>query len=182
MDTWFLRQHPKVLGLPFNPGVKRVERVNAQVRYIEGDFTPPEYAQWLTLFQREPHPLDTPEKQAWLKSLAGVSLASDAFFPFPDGPELALDAGVMAIIQPGGSKRDDEVAAAVDRARAVMVLTGRRRQDDVTGRPVHRGGLRHRAAVRPRGRRHGGSAGPCADHTPLSPAREASSGPRAARH
>ena len=56
----------------------------------------------------------------------GSVLASDAFFPFPDGPELALDAGVMAIIQPGGSKRDDEVAAAVDRARAVMVLTGRR--------------------------------------------------------
>ncbi len=56
----------------------------------------------------------------------GSVLASDAFFPFPDGPELALDAGVMAIIQPGGSKRDDEVVAAVDRARAVMVLTGRR--------------------------------------------------------
>jgi phosphoribosylaminoimidazolecarboxamide formyltransferase/IMP cyclohydrolase len=56
----------------------------------------------------------------------GSALASDAFFPFPDGPELALDAGVMAIIQPGGSKRDDEVAAAADRAGAVMVLTGRR--------------------------------------------------------
>jgi len=56
----------------------------------------------------------------------GSVLASDAFFPFPDGPELALDAGVMAIIQPGGSKRDDEVAAAVEKARAVMVLTGRR--------------------------------------------------------
>ena len=56
----------------------------------------------------------------------GSVLASDAFFPFPDGPELALDAGVMAIIQPGGSKRDEEVAAAVEKARAVMVLTGRR--------------------------------------------------------
>jgi phosphoribosylaminoimidazolecarboxamide formyltransferase / IMP cyclohydrolase len=58
--------------------------------------------------------------------LDGAALASDAFFPFPDGPELALDAGVAAIIQPGGSKRDAEVAAAVERAGAVMVFTGRR--------------------------------------------------------
>jgi phosphoribosylaminoimidazolecarboxamide formyltransferase / IMP cyclohydrolase len=56
----------------------------------------------------------------------GAVLASDAFFPFPDGPKAALDAGVTAIIQPGGSKRDDEVAAAVRDAGAVMVLTGRR--------------------------------------------------------
>jgi phosphoribosylaminoimidazolecarboxamide formyltransferase / IMP cyclohydrolase len=58
--------------------------------------------------------------------LTGAVLASDAFFPFPDGPELALDAGVNAIIQPGGSKRDDEVTAAVEAAGAIMVLTGRR--------------------------------------------------------
>jgi phosphoribosylaminoimidazolecarboxamide formyltransferase/IMP cyclohydrolase len=58
--------------------------------------------------------------------LEGAVLASDAFFPFPDGPELALDAGVTAIVQPGGSKRDDEVVAAVDAAGAVMVMTGRR--------------------------------------------------------
>ena len=58
--------------------------------------------------------------------LAGSALASDAFFPFPDGPQLALDAGVRAIIQPGGSKRDEDVIAAVDRAGAVMVFTHRR--------------------------------------------------------
>jgi phosphoribosylaminoimidazolecarboxamide formyltransferase/IMP cyclohydrolase len=58
--------------------------------------------------------------------LAGAVLASDAFFPFPDGPQLALDAGLRAIIQPGGSKRDDEVVEAVRAAGAIMVLTGRR--------------------------------------------------------
>jgi phosphoribosylaminoimidazolecarboxamide formyltransferase/IMP cyclohydrolase len=58
--------------------------------------------------------------------LEGAVLASDAFFPFPDGPRLALDAGVAAIIQPGGSKRDEEVTAAVDAAGAAMVFTGRR--------------------------------------------------------
>jgi phosphoribosylaminoimidazolecarboxamide formyltransferase/IMP cyclohydrolase len=58
--------------------------------------------------------------------LEGAVLASDAFFPFPDGPQLALDAGITAIIQPGGSKRDDEVAEAVRAAGAIMVLTGRR--------------------------------------------------------
>ena len=59
-------------------------------------------------------------------SLEGASLASDAFFPFPDGPQLALDAGVTALIQPGGSKRDDEVVAAVESAGATMIFTGRR--------------------------------------------------------
>ena len=59
-------------------------------------------------------------------SLEGAVLASDAFFPFPDGPRLALEAGVTALIQPGGSKRDDEVIAAVERAGAAMVFTGRR--------------------------------------------------------
>ncbi len=58
--------------------------------------------------------------------LAGSALASDAFFPFPDGPELAIEAGVSAIIQPGGSVRDEEVVAAVDSAGATMVATGRR--------------------------------------------------------
>jgi phosphoribosylaminoimidazolecarboxamide formyltransferase/IMP cyclohydrolase len=59
-------------------------------------------------------------------SLAGASLASDAFFPFPDGPQLALEAGVTAVIQPGGSKRDEEVLAAVESAGAAMIFTGRR--------------------------------------------------------
>jgi phosphoribosylaminoimidazolecarboxamide formyltransferase/IMP cyclohydrolase len=58
--------------------------------------------------------------------LAGAVLASDAFFPFPDGPRLALDAGITALVQPGGSRRDDEVKAAVEVGRAAMVFTGRR--------------------------------------------------------
>jgi phosphoribosylaminoimidazolecarboxamide formyltransferase/IMP cyclohydrolase len=61
-----------------------------------------------------------------LVPVAGSTLASDAFFPFADGPQLALDAGVVSLIQPGGAKRDDEVVAAAERAGALMVLTGRR--------------------------------------------------------
>ena len=61
-----------------------------------------------------------------LVPLNGAALASDAFFPFPDGPQIALDAGVSTVIQPGGAKRDDEVIAAAERAGAVMVMTGRR--------------------------------------------------------
>ena len=64
--------------------------------------------------------------QAHGHDLRGAALASDAFFPFPDGPQAALDAGVATVIQPGGSKRDDEVVAAVEAAGAVMVFTGRR--------------------------------------------------------
>jgi phosphoribosylaminoimidazolecarboxamide formyltransferase/IMP cyclohydrolase len=59
-------------------------------------------------------------------ALTGAVLASDAFFPFPDGPQIALDAGVAAVVQPGGSRRDEEVVAAVEAAGAAMVLTGRR--------------------------------------------------------
>jgi len=100
--------------------------VNAQVRYIEGDFTPPEYAQWLTLFEREPHPLDLSEKRAWLKDLSGVSLASDAFFPFRDSIDQAAQRGVHYVVQPGGSIADEAVIAACDEYGMVMAFSGLR--------------------------------------------------------
>ena len=80
--TWYLRQHPKVLGLPFKSTVKRQDRVNARVRFIEGDFTAAEYPRWLDNFESEPAPLTESEKNEFLGTLDGVALSSDAFFPF----------------------------------------------------------------------------------------------------
>jgi phosphoribosylaminoimidazolecarboxamide formyltransferase/IMP cyclohydrolase len=113
-----------VRTLPFNDGVKRVDRVNAEVRYIEGDFTPPEYDQWKALFQREPHPLEPPEKQAWLQNLQGVSLASDAFFPFRDSIDQAAQRGVQYVVQPGGSIADAAVIEACNEYGMVMSFSG----------------------------------------------------------
>merc|ERR1719262_1761231 len=80
----FTMQHPKVLGLPFKEGVKKQQRVNARVAYIEGDFTPLEKEAWLENFDAEPSPLTEDEKAEWLKGLSGVTVSSDAFFPFRD--------------------------------------------------------------------------------------------------
>merc|ERR1719217_1294094 len=82
--TWRMRFHPKVMNLPFKEGVKRQERINARVRYIEGDMQPTELAQWKQNFTTEPPPLTAEEKAAFMGTLTGVSLASDAFFPFRD--------------------------------------------------------------------------------------------------
>jgi phosphoribosylaminoimidazolecarboxamide formyltransferase/IMP cyclohydrolase len=81
-SVWWLRQHPKVLGLAFKPSVKRQDRVNARVRYIEGDFTKAELAVWQGYFETVPDPLTEDEKIEWLTHLNEVALSSDAFFPF----------------------------------------------------------------------------------------------------
>ncbi|MEE8433398.1 MAG: phosphoribosylaminoimidazolecarboxamide formyltransferase [bacterium] len=125
-ETWWLRGHPKVLALPFGEGVKRAERTNARVRYIEGDFTEPEYAHWKALFEREPPPLTLSEKEAWLKGLQGVSLASDAFFPFRDNIDQAAKRGVGYIVQPGGSIADEAIIQACDEYGMAMAFTGLR--------------------------------------------------------
>lgn len=82
VSVWYLRQHPKVLSLSFKKGIKRQDRINARVRYIEGDFTDNEYQSWKENFESEPEPLSEVEKKDFLKTLDGVSLSSDAFFPF----------------------------------------------------------------------------------------------------
>lgn len=123
-DIWYLRQHPKVLALPFREDVKRVERTNARVRFIEGDMTPQELQSWQTLFTKTPAPLSAEEKQAWLAQLDGVSLASDAFFPFRDSIDQASRRGVKYIIQPGGSVADAQVTAACDEYGMAMVFSG----------------------------------------------------------
>jgi len=122
--VWQLRQHPKVLGLKFRKGVKRQERVNARVRYIEGDMTAPERKVWEALFDEVPAPLTDAEKSTFLASTSGVSLSSDAFFPFRDSIDHASKLGVQYVAQPGGSRLDDVVVKACDEYNMVMAFSG----------------------------------------------------------
>jgi len=124
VDTWYLRQHPKVLGLPFKTGVRRVDRINGRVRYIEGDFTPSELTEWQKMFDETPEMLTAEERQDWLTQLQGVSLASDAFFPFRDSIDQAAQRGVRYIVQPGGSIADEGVTTACDEYGMVMAFSG----------------------------------------------------------
>jgi len=126
VETWYMRQHPKVLALKFKEGVKRQERINARVRYIEGDMTSIEYAQWCTQFETVPEPLTAEEKAAFLKTLDGVCLASDAFFPFRDSIDVASTRGVSYLVAAGGSVADEEVIAAADEYNMTMAFSGLR--------------------------------------------------------
>jgi len=126
VSTWRLRFHPKVQDLKFKEGVKRQDRVNARVRYIEGDMEGPEYEQWLTNFGNEPAKLDEHEKGEFVRALDDVSISSDAFFPFRDSIDHATKLGVKFVAQPGGSVADDEVIAACDQYGMAMAFTGTR--------------------------------------------------------
>lgn len=126
LRVWYMRQHPKVQGLKFKAGVKRQERVNARVRYIEGDFSPTELATWQAKFEEVPEPLTEAEREEWTASLRGVALSSDAFFPFRDSIDLASRLGVEAIGQPGGSVADADVVSACDDYNMAMAFTGLR--------------------------------------------------------
>lgn len=127
VDIWYLRQHPKVMGLRFGSEKKlnRVSKINARIRYIEGDFTEPEYKEWLENFDKDciPEPLTNEEKSDFLKTLQGVTIASDAFFPFRDNIDQASKRGVKFIAQPGGSVQDDIVIKAADEYSMAMVFT-----------------------------------------------------------
>jgi phosphoribosylaminoimidazolecarboxamide formyltransferase/IMP cyclohydrolase len=113
------------LDLPFKDSVKRQDRVNARVRYIEGDFTPQERQQWETQFTTIPEPLTEEEKIEFLANAAqGVSMSSDAFFPFRDSIDHASKIGVSYVAQPGGSVQDEQVTQACDEYGMVMALTG----------------------------------------------------------
>ena len=118
--TWWLRRHPKVLALPFKPEVKRTARVNARVAYIEGDLTPAEAAEWRKNFEGEVAPLSAADRAEFLAGLKGVSLASDAFFPFRDSLDHAARYGVSYVAQPGGSVQDEEVTRAANEYGMVM--------------------------------------------------------------
>lgn len=123
-DRWFLRQHPAVLDLKFKPGIKRAEQNNAIDQYLEDSLTPAEEKYWKENFEEIPAKISCKEKQAWLKEKKGVSLASDAFFPFRDNIDRANQSGVSYIIQPGGSVRDDIVIDACNEYNMVMACTG----------------------------------------------------------
>ncbi len=119
-DFWFLRQCPKVLELPFKRGVKRPDRDNAIDVYLGGETFE---ETWENLFTVKPAPFTADEKISWLKNLRGVSLASDAFFPFGDNIERAHLSGVDFIAQTGGSIRDDNVIETCDKYNIAMAFT-----------------------------------------------------------
>jgi phosphoribosylaminoimidazolecarboxamide formyltransferase/IMP cyclohydrolase len=122
-DTWHLGRHPKVLGLRFREGVKRQDRINWRVRFIEGDITPSEQQQLAEALDEPLELLSPDEKQAWIAKLDGVSLASDGFIPFRDNIEQAQKHGVRFIAQPGGSTRDKDIEAACREYGIAMVHT-----------------------------------------------------------
>jgi phosphoribosylaminoimidazolecarboxamide formyltransferase/IMP cyclohydrolase len=124
--TWKLRFHPKVMALPFKEGVKRQDRVNARVRYIEGDMDAIERVQWEKNFDAAPESLTENERSEFLKTLDGVAISSDAFFPFRDSIDHASKLGVKFVAQPGGSVADDEVIEACDTYGMAMAFTGLR--------------------------------------------------------
>lgn len=125
-DTWYLRQHPKVLNLPFRPKIGRTERDNAIDQYLLENLTPAEETNWQKSFASVPERLTPTEKREWLDNLTAVTLGSDAFFPFRDSIDRAQQSGVSYVAQPGGSIRDDVVIEACDEYGMVMALTGTR--------------------------------------------------------
>ena len=125
-DRWFLRQHPRVLNLPFRPGLSRAERNNAIDVYFLDDLTPAERTAWENSFTEIPQPLSQDERQAWLDQVRDVALSSDAFFPFRDSIDRASRSGVRYVAQPGGSVHDASVIAACDDYGMVMAFTGTR--------------------------------------------------------
>jgi phosphoribosylaminoimidazolecarboxamide formyltransferase/IMP cyclohydrolase len=122
-DAWWLRTHPKVLGLRFQKGVKKQERVNWRVRYIEGDLTPSETEAFGAALDGRLDPLTGDERLEWVGRMRGVSLVSDGFIPFRDNIEHAQRHGVQFIAQPGGSTRDDEIEAACREYGMTLVHT-----------------------------------------------------------
>jgi phosphoribosylaminoimidazolecarboxamide formyltransferase / IMP cyclohydrolase len=123
-DVWHLRRHPKVLGLRFKRGVGPQDRINYRVRYIEGDLVPSELRAFEEALDQPFEPLGAEDKAAWMRKLSGVSLTSDAFFPFRDNIDHAARHGVSYVAHPGGSTRDDEVTDACREYGMAMVHTG----------------------------------------------------------
>lgn len=124
-DIWWLRQHPKVLALPFRNDLSRPNRDNAIDIYISDDYEDVLGADvWAETFIVCPEPLTAAEKKEWLTKLTGVALGSDAFFPFGDNIERARRSGVSYVAQPGGSIRDDQVIATCNKYGIAMAFTG----------------------------------------------------------
>ena len=126
-DNWLLRQHPKVLSLQFVDGIRRPDRDNAIDVYISDEYEDVlAEGVWQNTFQVKPEVLTPEEKKAWIATQSGVTVGSDAFFPFGDNVERARKSGVRYIVQPGGSIRDDHVIATCNKYGIVMAFTGMR--------------------------------------------------------
>ncbi|MBP3373795.1 MAG: phosphoribosylaminoimidazolecarboxamide formyltransferase [Bacteroidaceae bacterium] len=124
-DIWWLRQNPKVMNLPFIPGIRRADRDNTIDIYISDDYMDVlADGEWQKFFTEQPEPLTREEKKAWIAQNKGVCLGSDAFFPFGDNVERAHKSGVEYIAQAGGSVRDDHVIDTCDKYGIAMAFTG----------------------------------------------------------
>ncbi len=124
-DNWYLRQNEKVLNLPFKADIRRPDRDNTIDVYISDDYEDVlADGTWEMFFTEKPEPFTKEEKKAWLATMSGVSLGSDAFFPFGDNIERAKRSGVQYIAQPGGSIRDDNVIETCNKYGMTMVFTG----------------------------------------------------------
>ena len=122
-DIWWLRQHPRVFEAKFREGLNRAEMNNAIDQYLLERPTPLEERAWKEAFAPAPKPLSPKERADWIAKLDGVSLASDAFFPFRDSIDRAAQSGVRYVLQPGGSDRDDLVINACDEHGMVMAMS-----------------------------------------------------------
>lgn len=123
-DNWYLRQHKKVLSLPFQEKIRRADRDNTINVYISDDYEDVLVdGIWQEFFTCQPEPLTKEEKKIWLATLKDVALGSDAFFPFGDNIERAHKSGVTYVAQAGGSIRDDHVIATCDKYNIVMAFT-----------------------------------------------------------
>ena len=124
-DNWWLRQCPKVLNLPFIEGIRRADRDNAIDVYIGEEYMDVlADGAWEKIFKVKPEVFTREEKRAWLDQMKGVTLGSDAFFPFSDNIERAHKSGVKYIAQPGGSVRDDNVIEVCNKYGMAMAFTG----------------------------------------------------------
>lgn len=124
-DIWWLRQHPRVMSLPWKEGIRRADRDNTIDIYISEDHDDVlADGAWQQFFTECPQPLTSEEKKAWIAQNTGVSLGSDAFFPFGDNIERAHKSGVEYVAQAGGSVRDDHVIATCDKYGIAMTFTG----------------------------------------------------------
>ena len=126
-DNWALRHHPKVLGLQFIDNIRRPNRDNAIDVYISDEYEDVlTEGEWQQIFKVKPEVLTREEKKAWIAQQSGVTVGSDAFFPFGDNVERARKSGVEYIVQPGGSIRDDNVIDTCNKYGIAMAFTGMR--------------------------------------------------------
>lgn len=124
VDTWWLRRHEDVRSLRFGSSARRQDRINWQLRYIEGDLTTDERRRMREVIGEVPEPMSAGKRSQWLQQLTAVALASDGFLPFRDNIDQAARHGVRYIAHPGGSTRAEEVEKACDEHDILLVNTG----------------------------------------------------------